>query len=326
MPPRLPKAQARSTKNKGRQALSTAAVFLPLAIALTGTQLSRNSREAVVTRSTVQTPQPAVSTGALFRTGCGLLPFQDIAATHWLDDHCGIEGIASSDPANRQQNKLKNNFCLHSDPVLITPADLVAFQADVDARQVKYGTAKTVPIDRTAFRNLRSIHGHPVGEGTLVTLVGYIVDAHYADVGAGEGVNCRQKGPERNDIHFSISDHFVGLKPEPKAKRLQLCQLVTGEISPHYRPASWEVAYLDELEHIPVRLRGQLFFDASHKPCQPGKTIFPARKSVWELHPIYAIDVCQNPTRCRAGAEADWLPLDKWVHDNEPDQMDEAEE
>jgi hypothetical protein len=48
------------------------------------------------------------------------------------------------------------------------------------------------------------------------------------------------------------------------------------------------------LAHLQVRLKGQLFFDASHVPCRPGKPVNPARSSVWEIHPIYSVDVCKR--------------------------------
>src|SRR5579863_3501616 len=314
MPTDVPESRALAASKKRRQILGRAAVFLPLASALAGMQLSKGGQSTMMTPPAVRRLAAVRSTDMIFKTGCGDLPFQRIAVPHWLDDHCGIEGRAS-DPANRQQNRLKNNFCLHSEPVVIKPADLVTLQADVDARDIKYGHAKTVPLDRSPLQRIRSISRHSVGEGTLVRLVGYVIDAHYADVNDGEGVNCSQKRKEQNDIHFSISDHYIDLKADHTERRLQLCKLVTGEISPHYRPASWEVEYLRELAHVPVRLSGQLFFDASHQPCRPGKVIYPARKSVWEIHPIYSIDVCKNPAMCRADVESDWLSLDAWVDD-----------
>src|SRR5258708_35812677 len=125
MQTRVPKAPFPAIK-KRRQILGSAAVFLPLAIALTGTQLSNHGESASSTHPTLRESAAASSSGVPFQTGCGDLPFQEIAIPHWLDNHCGPEGVASSDQANRQQNELKNNFCRHSQPVRIKPADLVA--------------------------------------------------------------------------------------------------------------------------------------------------------------------------------------------------------
>jgi hypothetical protein len=67
-----------------------------------------------------------------------------------------------------------------------------------------------------------------------------------------------------------------------------------------------------------VRLAGQLFFDASHFPCNgdephPGESL--KRASLWEIHPVYSIDVCSTRTRvdCPVGDEAAWVPLDEWL-------------
>src|SRR6516162_7117418 len=50
---------------------------------------------------------------------------------------------------------------------------------------------------------------------------------------------------------------------------------------------------------FPVLITGQLFFDASHYPCEgsePHSGGHPARGSLWEIHPITDIQVCKNKT------------------------------
>jgi hypothetical protein len=67
---------------------------------------------------------------------------------------------------------------------------------------------------------------------------------------------------------------------------------------------------------------GQLFFDASHKPCESDTdTVSPKRISGWEIHPVYAIDVCINTTlaSCPAGNESKWIALHQWVNTEEDD-------
>jgi hypothetical protein len=85
-----------------------------------------------------------------------------------------------------------------------------------------------------------------------------------------------------------------------------------GEISPHFRPAQWERDRLRETRAHPVRITGQLFFDAAH-------TVSPKRISLWEIHPVYGIDVCINGTiaSCPAGNESKWMPLHQWVNTDE---------
>ena len=263
-----------------------------------------------------------------FDTGCGDPPFNAIAKKHPIDDHCGIEGVTSpTDTGNQQQNRLKNNFCLRDTPVVIKPADLVTLQKKVDKLVgFKYGSGRSVPKDRTPLKDIGTSGGKTIGEGTLVTVVGYMVDPHYSDVKEGEGVNCKQPGNEPNDIHFSISTGKVNLSADKKAKQAQLCKLVTGEISPHFRPEDWEVAPLGRVGNVPVRLTGQLFFDASHVPCRPNKPVNPARKSVWEIHPIYRMEVCKDTSQCRSTVDADWVPLDQWVHQQQDEDVGEPQD
>jgi hypothetical protein len=64
-----------------------------------------------------------------------------------------------------------------------------------------------------------------------------------------------------------------------------------------------------------MRFTGQLMFDAEHKPCRGAKAENPKRQSVWEVHPVYAIDVCtaEKPEQCDAASEKLWMPLDQWL-------------
>ena len=267
-----------------------------------------------------------------FETGCGALPFEDIAIEHKdVDDVCGIEGVhAPTDEGNKKQNLLKNNFCRKGKPVVISTTDLLTMQKKIDALDdFRYGSGSSVPEDRSPLEDVISVGGKKVGEGTLITLVGYMIDPHYSDVKKGEGVNCKQKGKVKNDIHYSISRSWHDIDNLDKTqKQLQLCNLVSGEINPHFRPESWEVDNLSDLDRIPVRLTGQLFFDASHKPCRPGKPLNPARASVFELHPTYAIDVCKSKTKakCRANVNSDWITMDAWVAEQEKLRESEKEE
>ena len=67
----------------------------------------------------------------------------------------------------------------------------------------------------------------------------------------------------------------------------------------------------------PVRISGQLFFDASHQPGRPGQRNEPRlRATLWEIHPVYQIDVCRKSTLagCRASEAGAWVPLDQFVN------------
>jgi hypothetical protein len=85
---------------------------------------------------------------------------------------------------------------------------------------------------------------------------------------------------------------------------------VIAEMSPHFRPIDWDTGVLNALKR-PVRLTGQLFFDGSHSPCRPGKPANPPRASVWEIHPIYAVDVCKNTSlsACPVDDPSVWISI-----------------
>ena len=59
-------------------------------------------------------------------------------------------------------------------------------------------------------------------------------------------------------------------------------------------------------------------FDANHAPCDLGQTdedaAPPRRMSAWEIHPVYAIDVCTaDKTRRACPVDGDvWQALDEW--------------
>jgi hypothetical protein len=65
-----------------------------------------------------------------------------------------------------------------------------------------------------------------------------------------------------------------------------------------------------------VRITGTLLFDAAHRPCQNSipSAGNPVRISVWEIHPVYAIDVCKFPTltRCKVDDKTVWTPFDQY--------------
>jgi|SRR3990170_304424 len=110
------------------------------------------------------------------------------------------------------------------------------------------------------------------------------------------------------------------------------CLSVTAEIIPHFRPTIWEKDILDRLvAHArPVRVTGHLFFDSPHKPCESTtKRASPPRISLWEIHPVYSIEVCQNETlnTCPAKEESKWVSLDQWLteHASEEDTEDNHE-
>jgi hypothetical protein len=218
-----------------------------------------------------------------FQPVCNL-PFAGVRNAA-IDDRCGIWG-GSSDSAKQAESQAKNNFCAATQtPRAITYQELLNLQS----QSTKIPTRL---IDRTVVRNL--------GEGQYVSYIAFIKEAHYSDVAAGEAVNCNLPGSTTNDIHIVLL----------KDSQDDECLSTTAEMSPHYRPPDWTPENLNAVKQHPVRIQGQLFFDGSHKPCSDGTRPNPKRASLWEVHPVYSVDVCSETTisDCQSKTAA-WTPL-----------------
>lgn len=245
------------------------------------------------------------------------LPFAALEVKHPVDATCGLEGKLTSPPASQTQNEVKNNFCGAADaPESFTPQMFIDLEHNTT---IKSGTGKE-PVDRTELQHL--------GEGKIVRMKANLIEAHHADVGSGESVNCGGLKEEDNDIHIAFG----------AAANTKECTSVSGEISPHFRPASWNAigdfekfnpatklnvvnpALASRLQAHPYRITGQLFFDASHTLCACGTTCNPSRGSRWEIHPIYNIEVCKAGTACNADTDSDWISFDSWWNTLVPPQ------
>ena len=161
-------------------------------------------------------------------------------------------------------------------------------------------------------------------KGKTVSFVGYVLDARHSNVdkdnpltaGNGESVQCNLLGCAYNDIHITLAE-------DPHEAKM--CNTIVGEIVPHYRPPAWDLFdspdYVSFFKTHPVKIIGQLFFDGSHVPCTAeGKAgNNPARDNakdferlaLWEIHPIYAIDVCKftSKSKCDPANQSAWLPF-----------------
>lgn len=285
---------------------------------------------AVASSASVRAPRVMGQKGVEFEPGCNALPLQlaDLAVTnpqHWIDKKCGIKGHSNVKDddlrrAHLAQNATKNNYCAlksQDEPVVVKYqafVDLQRIADDFDEKEIPWGDRNSLPPDRKRLRDLLDLPGGgELGEGDVVTYVAWVQHASHSNVNGGEGVDCQATGCRNNDIHVSL----VRRKTDSK------CRSVVAEISPHLRPSSWERfdsdSYVPYFSQHPVRMTGQLFFDASHSPCRKVGTksevrSSPARISVWEIHPVYAIDVCKNKSlsACRADDESVWVPFDQY--------------
>jgi len=227
------------------------------------------------------------------------LPFDPIKQRHPIDNSCSADGTTVAGTPQSAQNDAKNNFCATGPPVNIDFAIPRQLQEDVAKQRsgITFGNDSQIPRDRSVLRNLPTRVG-PLGEGKVVRLVAFVMDAHYSNLGKGESVNCKQPDKDSNDIHIVRAE---------SDKEQDECNSVTAEMSPHFRPQVWDPTNLTRRNAHLYRFTGQLFFDASHRPCSGGKGS-PKRSSLWEIHPVYALEICGDPNNnCKIDSDENWV-------------------
>jgi hypothetical protein len=236
------------------------------------------------------------------------LPFDSIKEHHPIDDSCSADGNAKPDTPQSAQNDAKNNFCSNGTPVDISVAVLRQLQANVSkpGGGVTFGSDGQLPKDRTVLRDLPTDAGS-LSEGMVVRLAAFVMDAHASNLGKGESVNCNQPDAASNDIHIVLAD---------SSGETDECNSVTAEMSPHFRPELWTPANLKDKKSQMYRFTGQLFFDASHRPCSGGKGS-PKRSSLWEIHPVYGLDICPEGKTCKVDSDDNWVSFTNEISPDE---------
>jgi hypothetical protein len=243
--------------------------------------------------------------GLGFSPGC-TLPNDEVHQVHPVDKTCGIDGdTPATEQAHRAQNAAKNNFCASGAPFTMTYKMFVDLQKEAVKQNIPHGrrgSQELLPEDRRVLKNFLKVGTRRIGEGDVVRYVGFMSNPRFSNKGKGESVNCHGPHEEDNDIH-------IDLVRDPSEVA---CVSVTAEMSPHYRPHIWDANVLQQITDRPVRVTGQLFFDASHTPCTgPNDTkTNPKRVSVWEIHPVYHFEVCKSKTLAACPANDD----SKWDH------------
>jgi hypothetical protein len=279
---RRPAASLGDRTRKG--VLATSAGAIPLAISML---VSSTGGNAVKPHRAVHTTQVSAS-DIQFNPGCRM-PFQSDPVPA-IDSECRIQGSGST--ADKiAESETKNDFCAPTSNVVP-----ISYQTFIDLQNK---TSFRRSADRSPLGKILTENGVSIGEGKYVEYVGYLLHAQYSNRSKGEAVNCNIPGEETNDIH-------IQMVKDPSDD--DACDSVTAEMSPHFRPESWTPDKLNSVQNRLIRLRGPLFYDGSHAPCHDNKRPNPQRISVWEIHPLYSVDVCKEKSKtCQ-----DWISLDEW--------------
>lgn len=262
------------------------------------------------------------------------LPFRPIAPTTDPMAACnagGQDSMTHPTAAKQRESSAKNNLWVTGPATPIDFNDLDTLQSAVTTQKADgtftYPNFSNAP-SRAQVEQARAVAHGSVGEGSLVKIVAHMKDAHIADCTAdqpgrnggpgrsgehGEEVNCNLIGVQANDFHIT-------LMPLDAAANASECVSATAEMIPHFRPTAWQTLDQRTPTRQPVRVTGTLFYDDSHQPCNPRTHApagrgSPARRAVWEIHPVYQLEVCTagNVQQCTATNDAAWTPYDKWL-------------
>ena len=160
-----------------------------------------------------------------FTPGC-TLPWQPIAKKHAIDNTCGLEGEGST-AKHLAQNRAKNELCASGVPVTVTYQTFKRLQKAVEDQNIPHGR-NNLPDDRTPLKNILTLNGQAIGEGTLIRHVAFITHAKYSNTSDGESVNCKKSGQASNDIHVELAQQH----------NQRACRTITAEIIPHFRRKS----------------------------------------------------------------------------------------
>lgn len=271
-----------------------------------------------------------VTGGSAFPVNKCKTPYNEEPSTGLAVESCGVNGDSPSGSGEFVQNPHKNELCGSGAVQDVTITDLLNLQREVDDSGMPFGSSfgggSGPPKDRTPLKNLPALaNGLKIEEGDWVSFVGFLSEAHYMPKSesapkkgkGGESVNCHSTQHAMADIHLAFSSEKGRITAKDPNRRQKTCNTISGEMIPHLRPEVWNVDNLNQVIDLerPVRITGQLFFDASHVPCRNGSIPGgnPLRISGWEIHPIYTLEVCKFPDlkKCPTASKTVWQPLSR---------------
>jgi hypothetical protein len=211
---------------------------------------------------------------------------------------CPAWGSETQGSARAALNEVKKRVPPAGTPTMLVFPDFNVLQQQGDKLVTSGKDSKVSAKGRAKLHALEIPGGTHVGEGDLVSMVGYMTGK--PSVNPGESANCYLAGVNNNDFEFSIAPSADGTP----------YQGVVAEMIPQDRPKAWTLSRLRKLanEHRQVLIVGQLMFDTRHVPNpKPGTNHESPRFSTWEIHPVTKMLVCAQPTGgCDAKQEGQW--------------------
>lgn len=205
------------------------------------------------------------------------------------------------------RNMAKRHIPTGTAPVSLDLFAMHALQDDVNSRFADaHGTITRFHPDRHSLKDLPTPNG-TVSEGDLVQLVAYVIAVKPE---GPESVNCA--GADGRDIHISVG---------PK-QGTQWQGIVVEMIPQLGRPSGWDSAHVARIgaAGLPVLVIGGLTYDNEHlvnDDAAHNKSGQPKRMSLWEVHPVTAVLVCEHVT-CDPKHHAEWTTLTAWAAAHSP--------
>src|SRR5262249_41955834 len=172
-----------------------------------------------------------------------------------------------NDRRSNRRSQSGSEFAEEQPATTLQLGDFVTLQRTAEQREVPFGFAgfgahrvEHIPDDRSPLADLfTTSDNRQIGEGARVQIVALIDFPHYADTSSGESVNCKLTRNLRNDIHINLVQTPAPGRPKSDdpdhdaklaERNAALCDSITAEIIPHFRPAAWEAKHLRKVEEM----------------------------------------------------------------------------
>jgi hypothetical protein len=205
-------------------------------------------------------------------------------------------GCSGPDTPHGLANHLKRTVPAQGDATLVTFETFAQLQSEA-VELVDQG-AEIEPSDRDKIKSIETTAG-TLGEGSRVRLVAFLSEGK-PHPNTGESVNCNLKKEPNNDIHISVTE----------TKNASEFEGVVVEMIPQDRPAKWSSTKVGGLRGKLLLIEGALFYDNLHFANGDADNPLsgqPKRFSLWEIHPVVSVKVCQKTaSQCDPSRASDW--------------------